>query len=333
MSCYSVWQVYRWYDSSNWVRVPGKVQSLELKVSSDGEGTSYRVICEYDYALNGKNYLGDRPSFYFGSDNLGSFQKNLHRRLKEAKKRGVVDVWVAPNDPANSVLDRTFRPGFFTFSLVFSLVFGSIGLGVLGYVIGSRSPRVQDGMLRLQSTHGPSKFSSSLLMLFYAPMTLMSFVVGGICLFNGQLSAIGVLMVACVFAAAFVFSVRVRRRNRHVGYVLLPTDQNSRNEPYIALPARWSGPVDLDLRWSIPRPPSNQVGVEDAEEADSFTIDLPSVQGTMNQTQIPFPLPDLAEINTGVMPIRLEVNGLIGGNPYEDVFEVPAEFTGDLKTG
>ena len=292
----------------------------------NGDSETYGVDCEYTYVVNGQTYNGDRPSFYSGSDNLGSFQQDLHRRLKVAKQKGVVEVWVDPVHPQHSVLDRTFRPGFFAFSQLFACVFGTIGLGIGGFLLGSRSPRVTRGVLRIQSEHGPVKSLSTVLMAFHGGMATFSLVVAIACLLHGQMYGLIVIVFAIAFGIGFWIFAKLRSKNRHVGYLVLPIEnQVANSRPHIALPASWSGPVDLDLRWMIPTPPTNQIGLED-EEADSSSVDLPSVGGTMSETQIEIEMPDWRKNQAGDMSTRLEVKGLIGGHPYEDKFELPEKY-------
>lgn len=70
---------------SDWVEVPAVITHAELKANRGGAGkgggTSYQAAARYTYEVGGRRYEGDRVSPHGGSDNIGSFQSDVHAEL------------------------------------------------------------------------------------------------------------------------------------------------------------------------------------------------------------------------------------------------------------
>ena len=82
----------------------------------------------------GKPYTGSRlgMSKVGGSDNIDDWHHEVNARLEDARAAGKpVTVWVNPDNPAESVLDREMRWGELLFLVPFSLAFGGVGVGAL----------------------------------------------------------------------------------------------------------------------------------------------------------------------------------------------------------
>jgi hypothetical protein len=76
----------------------------------------------------GVEYTGTRASITTRADNIGSFQEQLGYRLQSAERTGApVPVWVNPEQPSESIVDRSLRPGLLALQLALSLVFGGFG--------------------------------------------------------------------------------------------------------------------------------------------------------------------------------------------------------------
>lgn len=323
MAGYSVYQVYRWYDSSRWVEVAATIDSLDLRVN-DGEGTTYGVDCQYHYRVNGRRFSGENPSFYGGTDNLGSFQKDLYSRLKAAKESENATVWIDPNAPHRSVLDRSFRAGFFSFSQIFALAFGSSGLAIFAAAFATRNPRIKHEALNIESSSRPTRAVCGVLMLYCGAQFLFGLLVSLLTIADGQLgSGVFCFLLTSCFGVVALVTWRIRKKHRQPGRLTLPIKDAPRSEQAkIILPASWQGPVDMDVRWTVPRPPTNQIGLED-EDVDLVNVDLPTVSGTVRETHIPVPMPDVSDNVPKGMPLKLEVKGTIGGYRYSDEFQVP----------
>lgn len=126
LSSYDVWR------AQSWQPVSAEMLSLELVSSTDDGSTTYGVKGSYQYEYQGKSYHSDQISFYSGTDNIGSYHKDLHWKLKSAKnKQRAVTAYVNPGVPSESVIDRTMRWGMLGFQSIFLFVFGGVGLGIM----------------------------------------------------------------------------------------------------------------------------------------------------------------------------------------------------------
>ncbi|PIF25911.1 uncharacterized protein DUF3592 [Acidovorax sp. 56] len=125
--------VYDWARMQTWNSVPAQVDSATLQSHKPSKGgTTYRVSTHYRYQVAGVEYTGDRASITTRADNIGSFQERLGHRLQSAERTGEpVPVWVNPAQPAESVVDRSLRPGLLALQLGLALVFGAFGGSVV----------------------------------------------------------------------------------------------------------------------------------------------------------------------------------------------------------
>ncbi|WP_198000521.1 DUF3592 domain-containing protein [Gimesia alba] len=111
-----------------------RVLHVELVVEEGGEDSTEKVVVKYEYKYKGKIYTGDRASIYRGGDNFGSFQRDLYQKVKlfQQNKGGQLACYVNPQNPAESVLDNSFRLSRFLVVLVFSLV--PLGMGLYIFI-------------------------------------------------------------------------------------------------------------------------------------------------------------------------------------------------------
>lgn len=137
-----------WTTMQGWQPVQATLVSAATVASRGSKSTTYSVKAEYRYRVAGQEYTGRRVAIGSGSDNLGEFQKELGARLEEAQRSGTpVQAWVNPGNPAEAVLDRSLRPGMLAFTLVFGLVFGGAGLGIMLFAWRIRSAQSSDGQV------------------------------------------------------------------------------------------------------------------------------------------------------------------------------------------
>ena len=101
-----------------------------VKAAPDGVLMS-AVKCRYSYTYKGRDYLGNRVEFgYAGSD---SFSHERHRRqIRELEQRNIT-VYVNPNNPSESVFDRSLDAPKVALLMVF-LIFPCCGL-LGGYIL------------------------------------------------------------------------------------------------------------------------------------------------------------------------------------------------------
>ena len=122
----------------NWEHVPAKVEHLNLKTSRSDDTTTYKVIARFGYDYNGQHYNSDRVGIADGgSDNVGEWQRDTYRRLKDP---GQLYLWVNPANPAEAVFDREPRWGLLGFKLIFVIVFGGFGGGLMWFMNRSQKP-------------------------------------------------------------------------------------------------------------------------------------------------------------------------------------------------
>ena len=113
---------------------------------SGDDADTYEAYARYDYTWLGRTYTGDRVSISTGGDNLGDYQKDLGRQLSASQSRGeTITVYVNPDEPYSSIVDRSIRWGLIGFKSVFVLVFGGVGFGLL-YAMWS-TPQEKDAAL------------------------------------------------------------------------------------------------------------------------------------------------------------------------------------------
>lgn len=129
--------VHDWVRMQTWQAVPAVVESATLESHRGSKGgTAYSVSVRYRYTLDGVAYTGRRAAIHERPDSIGSFQEQLGRRLQGAERSGEpVQVWVNPRNPAESVADRSLRPGLLALALVMSVLSAGFGLVVLGRIV------------------------------------------------------------------------------------------------------------------------------------------------------------------------------------------------------
>lgn len=111
-----------------WEHRQAQLLSAEL---AGNDGTS-RAEATYRYSYQGLQFTGDRVAIIEWSDNIGPFQQRLGSQLEQAFQQGrAVDVWIDPDDPQKAVLNRELRWGMIGFKMIFVVIFGGIGLGII----------------------------------------------------------------------------------------------------------------------------------------------------------------------------------------------------------
>jgi len=119
-------------DARGWVQVPARVLEVDLIEQRDDDGANWDVYVRYEYEWRGRAYQAERVDFHPGADNFGQYQKQMHDRLEQARRRGdSIVVWVDPDAPDRAVIRRAPRWGALAFALLFPVVFCSAGAGLL----------------------------------------------------------------------------------------------------------------------------------------------------------------------------------------------------------
>ncbi len=124
------WKMQRWQET------PAKIVWAKLESHSDNDGTTYRATAEYAYQFGGRQYTGHQVSISGGSDNIGSYQQNVHRQLSGYRASGrSFRCYVNPERPAEAILFRDLRYEMVAFQALFATSFGAVGFGLLTFAV------------------------------------------------------------------------------------------------------------------------------------------------------------------------------------------------------
>jgi hypothetical protein len=141
-------QVWSWHELRTWQEAPAVIQTVELhrpRSSNSNSKPTYRVSASYTYGVAGHDYTGRRVSLSGVGDNLGSYQKKRFAELKLIHSSGeAFRCYYNPNAPEQAILFRDLRPEMIVFKLVFVILFGGVGYGLLvGAFLAQRSSTVE----------------------------------------------------------------------------------------------------------------------------------------------------------------------------------------------
>lgn len=126
--------LYKWQQAKSWQATPAFLISHELKINSGDDTDTYKAVAKYRFKFNGKTYKSDQVSLSNMSDNIGSFHQDLNSKLYRIKlNRGEFTVWVNPDNPNESLINRDLRIGILLFNSAFIVIFGIIGFGGILY--------------------------------------------------------------------------------------------------------------------------------------------------------------------------------------------------------
>ena len=137
MALFGVWpQISDWQQMKQWQAVPAQLSRAELKVSHGDDSTTYKATASYRYEYQGLSYSGQRVSIDDSFDNIGDFNYSLGRRLERAAaSNSSVTAYVNPAEPSSAVLNRDLRPEMIGFEMIFVVLFGGVGIGIIAYLL------------------------------------------------------------------------------------------------------------------------------------------------------------------------------------------------------
>ncbi len=116
----------------DWVQVEATLYSGGYETRSGDDSDTYEAYAEYGYEFQLQKYTGNRVGIASGGDNIGDYQQDIGRNLQAAHARGeTILVYVDPQDPSQSIIDRGVRWGLMGFKSIFVIVFGGVGFGLL----------------------------------------------------------------------------------------------------------------------------------------------------------------------------------------------------------
>ncbi len=131
--------LYEWQQMKHWPQVEARLLDAGLHTSRGDDNDTYKAYARYSYRYQMLDYTGERVAIMGGSDNIGRFQQDLARQLELAHRMGQpVPAWVNPNDPNDAVLNRDMRWSMLGFKMIFVLVFGGVGIGLMIFTLKAK---------------------------------------------------------------------------------------------------------------------------------------------------------------------------------------------------
>lgn len=131
--------LYEWQQMKSWPQVEARLLDAGLTTSRSDDSDTYKAYARYSYHYQQQDYTSERVALVGGSDNVGHFQQNLAYHLESAhRNQHSVPAWVNPDNPADAVLNRDMRWDLLGFKLIFALVFGTVGLGLIVFTLKTK---------------------------------------------------------------------------------------------------------------------------------------------------------------------------------------------------
>jgi len=115
-----------------WAQIEAKLVRGGYETHSGSESDTYKAYVQYTYSYGGQRFTGERVSLSASGDNIGEYQRETGQRLQHAlASGGAILIYINPEDPHESIVDRSMRWGLIGFKSIFLFVFGGFGLGLL----------------------------------------------------------------------------------------------------------------------------------------------------------------------------------------------------------
>ena len=134
---YDAWQM------EDWAQVEATLTAAGYETHSGDDSLTFEAYARYNYEYEGRRYSGDRVGIASGADNIGGYQQEIGRNLQSAHSNGErILVYVDPEEPSQSIIDRGVRWGLISFKMIFVIVFGGVGFGLL--IVVWRAPKEKD---------------------------------------------------------------------------------------------------------------------------------------------------------------------------------------------
>jgi hypothetical protein len=134
----SIPMLQEWHAAKTWHPTDAELLSHNLESHHSDDSTTYQVKAKYRYSFAGNSYISERVAISQGSDNIGSFHQDLSNRLSATQNQGGrMTVWVNPQQPSESLIDKTLRIPLLLFQSIFLVVFGGVGAGGIYFVLRS----------------------------------------------------------------------------------------------------------------------------------------------------------------------------------------------------
>jgi len=119
----------------SWHEAQATVISSELN-SYSGDSTTYEAVGLYDYRVGDERYTGTRLGISSGADNVGDWHQRMSGKLHAARSaQNTISIYYNPENPSEAIVDRSPRWALLGFKMIFVLVFGGAGIGLLYWTI------------------------------------------------------------------------------------------------------------------------------------------------------------------------------------------------------
>ena len=135
------WGVYQQFRVRQFLPVEGEVTLSDVGVNRSTEGTTFYPDIHFRYTVDGQTHDTGRYRIMVISSSGRSGKQEVVRRYPVGSK---VRAWYDPNKPDVAVIDNSFS--------FFPAIFLTIGVIVLGFIIGLWVWRMKGGRLRLESS-------------------------------------------------------------------------------------------------------------------------------------------------------------------------------------
>ncbi|MEM7359092.1 MAG: DUF3592 domain-containing protein [Pseudomonadota bacterium] len=211
----------KYFASADWYPVHAQLSELELQ-RNYGESTTYSVNATYHYSVNGRDYTGYTVGLSSGSDNIGDYWQELHNKLQQQRSQDQVFALVNPDDPAQAMLDRTYRWEQLAFGMLFVLTFCVVG-GVIAWFSMRKQKTTNEQRLSMQQSGIASNekhghwFLLWFGLVFFAVGTLPAFWVLPEAIRDGEYGAFALLLFSFVGLGIMIWGARQRKNYKTIG--------------------------------------------------------------------------------------------------------------------
>lgn len=131
--------LYQWQQMKAWPQVEARLFDAGLSTNRGDDSDTYKAYARYSYRFQMQDYTSERVAIMGGSDNIGDFQQDLAQQLELAHRTGrPVPAWVNPENPSDAVLNRELRWNMLGFKMIFVLVFGGVGIGLMVFTLKAK---------------------------------------------------------------------------------------------------------------------------------------------------------------------------------------------------
>ena len=146
--------VVEWASMQSWVEVEAHIDSVALQQNHDSDSTTYEVTASYRYTFEGRDYQGTRVGIHSGSDNIGDYHEATYAALSDYRGR-TFRCFVDPDAPSHAILDRDLRWGLLGFYMLFVVLFGGAGFGLMAAGVYGAKKQKREQALAAQHPNEP----------------------------------------------------------------------------------------------------------------------------------------------------------------------------------